>query len=77
MGEMADLNDVLVRSMLIIDDGCDWKDWLVWNMRQNCFIHQRINPPAPARPQVSAVTLEPKKKARRGKRSGQRETARA
>lgn len=77
MGEMADLNDVLVRSTLTVDDGCDWKYWLVWDMRKNFFIHQRINPAPPERPKVSEVKLEPKKTAKRGKRSGQRETARA
>ncbi|MGL4726147.1 MAG: hypothetical protein ACRCWW_16840 [Scandinavium sp.] len=65
MGEMVDLNDELVRSTVNVDDGCDWTAWIIWNMRKNYFIHNRISLRPPARPQVAKPRFEAKKKPRK------------
>lgn len=63
--EMADLNDTLVKASVQIDDGCDWTRYLAWQMKSNYRRSNDIHEPAPARPQVAPVKIEPKKKPRK------------
>lgn len=69
MSGLVDINDVLVRASMIVDDGCDWNEWLVWRMRKNYFIHQHVSPPPPARPKVAEVKIEPIKKPKKKRRT--------
>ncbi|WP_324029320.1 hypothetical protein GC087_21555 [Pantoea sp. JZ2] len=61
---MADLNNELVKASVKIDDGRDYTNWLVWDMRKNYRRSTGKREPEPARPQVAPVRIEPKKKAR-------------
>ncbi|KGT91273.1 hypothetical protein NG99_17060 [Erwinia typographi] len=68
----VDLNDPLVKASVSIDDGRDWKDWLVWDAKKNYRRSMGIYEPEPARPQVAQVKIEPKKKNRKpGRRAVQ------
>ncbi|MCX8967429.1 hypothetical protein EHW66_21430 [Erwinia psidii] len=62
---MADLNDTLVRASVNIDDGRDWSGYLAWQMKSNYRRSNGIDTPPPARPQVAAVRIQPKKKPRK------------
>ncbi len=62
---MADLNDPLVQVSMHIDDGCDWTAWLIWLMNSKRRMRDGVTESPPARPQVAAVKIEPKKKPRR------------
>ncbi len=59
---MADLNDELVKASVKIDDGRDYTNWLVWDMRKNYRRSTGMREPEPARPQVAPVRVEPKKR---------------
>ncbi len=46
---MADLNDELVKASVKIDDGRDYTNWLVWDMRKNYRRSTGMREPEPAR----------------------------
>ncbi|MEG0869876.1 MAG: hypothetical protein RSG77_22965 [Hafnia sp.] len=50
--EIAHL-DERAGATLIIDDGCDWVAWLVWNMNSRRRISEKVFALPPFRPQVS------------------------
>lgn len=77
MGEMADLNDALVRSTVSVDDGCDWTAWIIWNMRSNCRISNGVHQLPPERPQVMAPKITPMKKTRKARRRSTKEVEHA
>lgn len=62
------LGDELVRTIVRIDDGCDWTAWIIWSMRSNYRISNGIHQQPPARPQVAAVKITPIKTPKKGKR---------
>ncbi|MBD2787490.1 hypothetical protein ID858_03080 [Xenorhabdus sp. DI] len=66
--QMADINDVIVRTAVHVDDGRDYTGQIVHHMKQNYYIHEGICPPLPPAPKVAAVTITPIKKGKRGKR---------
>lgn len=45
----------------IIDDGCDWTAWLKWNMNSRRRISEGRFELPPARPQVSAPSIQQKR----------------
>ncbi|SAI93557.1 hypothetical protein [Enterobacter hormaechei] len=65
MGEMADINDKLVRSVLIIDDGRDYTAHLVWKMGNRRDMRNGVSVPVPPAPKVAAVRVKAKKKPRK------------
>lgn len=52
---------------LIIDDGCDWTAWLVWNMNSRRRLSEHVFALPPARPQVVPLSAKQKRKPRRRK----------
>jgi len=52
---------------LIIDDGCDWTAWLVWNMNSRRRLSEHVFALPPARPQVVPLGAKRKRKPRRRK----------
>ncbi|MBK5072193.1 hypothetical protein I2492_04080 [Budviciaceae bacterium CWB-B4] len=60
--ELIDIDDVLVRTSLIVDDGCDWTPWLVWKMNTRRRMRNGIHELSPDRPKVSEIKLTPIKK---------------
>lgn len=52
---------------LNIDDGCDWSDWLIWNMNSRRRLSEKVFTFPPTRPQVVPASAKPKKKIRRRK----------
>ncbi len=65
MGEMVDINDELVRSVVTVDDGRDYTARLVWRMGSRRDMRNGISVPIPPAPKVSAVRFEAKKKPRK------------
>lgn len=65
MGEMVDLDDELVRSVVTVDDGRDYTARLVWRMRVRRDMRNGVAAPMPPAPQVAAVRVEAKKKPRK------------
>lgn len=68
---MIDIDDVIIRSTLIVDDGCDWTAHHVWRMNAMRRMRNGTYEQPPARPKVSTIKLEPIKKA---KKKSQRKT---
>lgn len=62
---MVDIDDVLVRGSMIVDDGCDWTAYHVWAMNTRRRMSGGIYEVPPDRPKVSEVKLVPIKKAKR------------
>lgn len=58
-------DDQRAGALHIIDDGCDWSAWLVWNMnsRRRISEHQFAQPPA--KPKIIFSMIKPKKIANR------------
>lgn len=58
-------NDVAAGTLQLVDDGCDWSDWLVWSMNARRRISESLFalPPVPQR--VSKRTAKNKKRMRR------------
>ncbi|HDR2353321.1 TPA: hypothetical protein QCH65_000466 [Enterobacter roggenkampii] len=54
-------------SSLIVDDGCDWTAWLVWNMNSRRRLSEHVFALPPARPQVVPLSAKHKRKPRRRK----------
>ncbi|PHI31201.1 hypothetical protein [Budvicia aquatica] len=69
---MIDIDDVIIRSTLIIDDGCDWTAYNVWSMNARRRMRLGMYEQPPARPKVSEIKLEPVKKP---KKKSQRKAA--
>lgn len=69
---MIDIDDVIIRSTLIIDDGRDWTEYHKWSMNARRRMRNGIYEPPPARPKVSEIKLEPIKKP---KKKSQRKAA--
>ena len=65
MGEMVDINDELVRSEVIVDDGRDYSARLVWKMGNRRDMRNGVSVPIPPAPKVSAVRVEAKRKPRK------------
>ncbi len=67
--QMADINDVIVRTVVHIDDGRDYTQQIIHHMKRNFYIHEGICPPRPPVPKVAGVKITPVKKGRnkRGK----------
>lgn len=65
MGEMVDINDELVRSVVTVDDGRDYTAQLVWRMGNRRDMRNGISVPLPPAPKVSAVRVEAKRKPRK------------
>lgn len=65
MGEMADLNDELVRSVVTVDDGRDYTAQLVWRMGARRDMRNGVSAPMPPAPRVAAVRVEAKKQPRK------------
>lgn len=61
-GGMIDIDDVIIRSVLIIDDGCDWTAHHVWRMNARRRMRTGVYELPPHRPKVSVLTLKPIKK---------------
>ncbi|QBH97192.1 hypothetical protein EKN56_12785 [Limnobaculum zhutongyuii] len=59
---MVDIDDVIIRSTLIVDDGCDWTAHHVWRMNTRRRMRNGIYEPPPDRPKVSEIKLTPIKK---------------
>lgn len=55
---------------LIIDDGCDWTAWLVWNMNSRRRLSEHAFALPPARQQVVPLSTKQKRKLRRRKIRG-------
>ncbi|WP_347254350.1 hypothetical protein [Leminorella grimontii] len=56
---MVDIDDPLVRSALIVDDGCDWTNRIVWRMNARRRMRNGIYQPPPETPKVSEVSFKP------------------
>ena len=65
MGEMVDINDVLVRSVVTVDDGRDYTAQLVLRMGNRRDMRNGVSVPIPPAPKVSTVRVEAKKKPRK------------
>ncbi|CDZ82710.1 hypothetical protein BN1086_00796 [Citrobacter koseri] len=65
MGEMVDLDDELVRSVVTVDDGRDYTDRIIWKMCSRRNMRNGVSTPLPPAPQVAAVRVEAKKKPRK------------
>ncbi|PKH20200.1 hypothetical protein CIG19_18785 [Enterobacterales bacterium CwR94] len=63
--EMADLSDPLVLASVKVDDGCDHKYCIVWDMNARRRMRNGTNEPRPKPVQVAPVKIEPKKKPRK------------
>lgn len=67
MTENISGDEALIRALHICDDGCDWTAWHRWRMGERKRISNGDFILPPARPQVVAPTIKPKKKKRRRK----------
>lgn len=65
MGEMVDINDELVRSVVTVDDGRDYTAQLVWRMGNRRDMRNGVSVPIPKAPKVSTVRVEAKRKPRK------------
>lgn len=65
MGEMADLNDELVRSVVTVDDGRDYTARLVWRMGGRRDMRNGVSAAMPPAPQVAPVRVEAKNSPRK------------
>ncbi|SFU72563.1 hypothetical protein SAMN05421784_1212 [Xenorhabdus koppenhoeferi] len=66
--QMADIDDIIVRTVVHIDDGRDYTQQIIHHMNHNFYIHEGVCPPLPPAPKVAAVKLTPIKKGNRGKK---------
>lgn len=65
MGEMVDINDELVRSVVTVDDGRDYTARIVWRMGSRRDMRNGVSAAMPPAPQVAAIRVEAKKKPRK------------
>lgn len=65
MGEMVDINDELVRSVVTVDDGRDYTAQLFWRMGNRRDMRNGVSVPIPPALKVSAVRVEAKRKPRK------------
>ncbi|EED1319212.1 hypothetical protein [Escherichia coli] len=62
MGEMVDINDELVRTVITVDDGCDHTQRFIWMMNTRRNIRNKVFRPEPELIKVARVRIEAKKR---------------
>ncbi|EMX4458660.1 hypothetical protein AAGW29_000347 [Escherichia coli] len=62
MGEMVDINDELVRSVITVDDGCDHTRRLIWMMNTRWNIRNKVFQHEPKPVRVTKVRIEARKR---------------
>ncbi|EED1397898.1 hypothetical protein QFS46_003536 [Escherichia coli] len=62
MGEMVDINDELVRTVITVDDGCDHTRRLIWMMNTRRNIRNKVFQHEPKPVRVAKVRIEARKR---------------
>lgn len=58
--QRVDIEDELIKTIVHIDDGRDYTQRIIYDMRSRQYIHEGICPLLPPAPKVAAVTITPK-----------------
>lgn len=58
MGEMVDINDELVRTVITVDDGCDHTQRFIWMMNTRRNIRNKVFRHEPKPVRVTKIRIE-------------------
>ncbi|EIH4248710.1 hypothetical protein CFF52_001578 [Escherichia coli] len=62
MGEMVDINDELVRTVITVDDGCDHTQRFIWMMNTRRNIRNKVFRHEPKPVRVTKIRIEARKR---------------